>query len=178
MLGYDFNDWKLVNESNQVVQAVNEINTTNWDEIWKSNCWRTVDSRKIFADLLLSNGIAQVCRLHEHIKKMETQMIKLLRNLMSELDDRNTDHDDPIYQDTNAKLEKINFSRAKERLAYDKDFLNLKNEKITSEIIRRMQDSSINQAKLSDVTDPRNDETMGKDHGNKLAEVFYLKFKK
>ena len=51
-------------------------------------------------------------------------MIKLLRNLMGDLEAKCTDHDDPLYQDTNTKLEKINYTRSKDRLMYDKDYLN------------------------------------------------------
>ena len=101
----------LLNQQYLVQQPIQTINNLEWDKIWNDNCWVNITSRQVFADLLLANGMAQIGRLHEHIKKMETNMTKLLRNLMSDLEKKCVDHDDPMYLDIDAKLEKLNFQR-------------------------------------------------------------------
>ena len=127
---------------------------------------------------MLMNGISQIGRFHELIKKLESNMMKLLRNLLTDLEKKCTDQDDAMYYDINNKLEKLNFNRSRERLAYDKEYLNLKNEQITSEFIRRMQDGAKKEAKLANIIDPSTNETLGKNHGDKISEMFNEKFKK
>lgn len=76
------------------------------------------------------------------------------------------------------KLEKINYQHSKERFIYGKEYLNLKNEKITPEFIRRMQDGVTKQPQLANIIDQDTNLNLGSSHGNTISDIFGKKFGK